>query len=70
MEKSFDFAKAPGHLVRRAQQIAVSLFMTELAAEDVTPVGAEFEKRAQDTTGAEQACADGYGRVSGSGCRS
>jgi bacillithiol biosynthesis cysteine-adding enzyme BshC len=38
MTQSFDFAQAPGHLIRRAHQIAVALFMTELSGEDVTPV--------------------------------
>lgn len=28
----------PGHFVRRLQQVAVSLFMEELAAHDITPV--------------------------------
>ena len=54
MEKSFDFAKAPGHLVRRAQQIAVSLFMTELAAEDVTPVQFAILNAVMDTPGIDQ----------------
>ena len=54
MEKSFDFAKAPGHLVRRAQQIAVSLFMSELAAEDVTPVQFAILNAVMDTPGIDQ----------------
>jgi DNA-binding MarR family transcriptional regulator len=38
MPKSFNFSEAPGHLIRRAQQLAVSLFMEETAGFDVTPV--------------------------------
>ena len=30
--------KKPGHLIRRAQQIAVAIFMDECAAHDLTPV--------------------------------
>ena len=38
MAKSFDFEHAPGHLVRRAHQLAVSIFMEETGDFDVTPV--------------------------------
>ncbi len=38
MAKSFDFEEAPGHLIRRAQQLAVAIFMEETAGFDVTPV--------------------------------
>ena len=38
MAKSFNFSDAPGHLIRRAQQLAVSIFMEETAGFDVTPV--------------------------------
>ncbi len=38
MAKSFDFAKAPAHLIRRTHQIAVSLFMEEAASFGLTPV--------------------------------
>ena len=38
MLRTFDFAQAPGHLIRRAQQIAVAEFVREAAAHDVTPV--------------------------------
>ena len=33
-----DVYSKPGHLIRRAQQIAVALFMEECAAFDITPV--------------------------------
>ncbi|RYF43225.1 MAG: MarR family transcriptional regulator [Comamonadaceae bacterium] len=38
MAKSFDFQHAPGHLIRRAHQVAVAAFMEETASFDVTPV--------------------------------
>ena len=38
MAKSFDFHNTPGHLVRRAHQRTVALFMEETAGFDVTPV--------------------------------
>ena len=38
MPKSFDFEHAPGHLIRRAHQVAVAVFMEETGAHDVTPV--------------------------------
>lgn len=38
MAKSFDFRHAPGHLIRRAHQVSVAIFMEETTAFDVTPV--------------------------------
>lgn len=38
MSRSFDFEQAPGHLIRRAQQVAVAIFMEEAGEHDVTPV--------------------------------
>jgi DNA-binding MarR family transcriptional regulator len=38
MPKSFDFQQAPGHLIRRAHQVAVAVFMEETGEHDVTPV--------------------------------
>jgi DNA-binding MarR family transcriptional regulator len=38
MPKSFDFEQAPGHLIRRAHQVAVAIFMEETGEHDVTPV--------------------------------
>jgi DNA-binding MarR family transcriptional regulator len=38
MAKSFDFQQAPGHLIRRAHQLAVAIFMEETGGADVTPV--------------------------------
>jgi len=36
--RSFDFRHAPGHLIRRAHQLAVAVFMEETAEFGVTPV--------------------------------
>src|SRR4051812_20874881 len=38
MPKTFDFRHAPGHLIRRAHQRAVAIFMDETAEYGVTPV--------------------------------
>ncbi len=38
VESGFDIHAAPGHLIRRAQQIAVALFAEQTAGFDVTPV--------------------------------
>ena len=38
MAKSFHFRHAPGHLIRRAHQVSVAIFMEETAGFDVTPV--------------------------------
>ncbi|MCG2592471.1 MarR family transcriptional regulator [Ramlibacter sp. XY19] len=38
MAKGFDFRQAPGHLIRRAHQVSVAIFMEETAAYDITPV--------------------------------
>lgn len=54
MTQSFDFAQAPGHLVRRAHQIAVALFMAELSGEDVTPVQFAILNAVMDAPGIDQ----------------
>ena len=38
MEKGFILSDAPGHLIRRAQQLAVAIFMEETAGFDTTPL--------------------------------
>lgn len=38
MAKGFDFRQAPGHLIRRAHQVSVAIFMEETAGFEVTPV--------------------------------
>ncbi|MFM7026759.1 MAG: MarR family winged helix-turn-helix transcriptional regulator [Limnohabitans sp.] len=56
MKKSavFDFAHAPGHLIRRAQQIAVAEFARAAADHDVTPVQFAFMNAMMDTPGVDQ----------------
>ena len=56
MKKSavFDFAHAPGHLIRRAQQIAVAEFARAAAEHDVTPVQFAFMNAMLDTPGVDQ----------------
>ena len=54
MSQSFDFAHAPGHLIRRAQQIAVSVFAQELAVFDVTPVQFAILNALMDSPGTDQ----------------
>lgn len=50
----FDFAHAPGHLIRRAQQIAVAEFARATAELDVTPVQFAFMSAMRDTPGVDQ----------------
>ncbi len=50
----FDFAQAPGHLIRRAQQIAVAEFARATAELDVTPVQFAFMSAMRDTPGVDQ----------------
>ena len=38
MAKGFDLEHAPGHLIRRAHQRSVAIFMEEAAEFDITPV--------------------------------
>lgn len=54
MPTSFDFAHAPGHLIRRAQQIAVAEFARATADHDVTPVQFAFMNAMMDTPGVDQ----------------
>ena len=50
----FDFAQAPGHLIRRAQQIAVAEFARATTDLDVTPVQFAFMSAMLDTPGVDQ----------------
>lgn len=50
----FDIAHAPGHLIRRAQQIAVAEFARATAELDVTPVQFAFLSAMRDTPGVDQ----------------
>lgn len=55
MAKGFDFRHAPGHLIRRAQQVAVAIFMEETEAFDVTPVQFAILNALIDDPGEDQA---------------
>lgn len=54
MTASYDIARAPGHLIRRAQQIAVSEFARGMAAFDITPVQFALLNAMLDTPGVDQ----------------
>ena len=54
MPSSFDFAQAPGHLIRRAQQIAVAEFVRALAHFDITPVQFALLNAVIDAPGVDQ----------------
>ena len=50
----FDFAQAPGHLIRRAHQWAVSIFAEEVAGLDITPMQFAVLKALLDEPGLDQ----------------
>jgi DNA-binding MarR family transcriptional regulator len=52
--KSFDFAHAPGHLIRRAHQVSVALFMEGAAGTDVTQVQFAILNALIDSPGIDQ----------------
>lgn len=54
MGKSYPFRQAAGHLIRRAHQISVGIFMEETAAFDVTPVQFAILNAAMDAPGIDQ----------------
>ena len=54
MAKGFDFRQAPGHLIRRAHQVAVAIFMEETAAYEVTPVQVAILNALLDDPGEDQ----------------
>ena len=54
MAKSFHFSTAPGHLIRRAQQLAVSIFMNETDGCDITPVQFAILNALMDDPGEDQ----------------
>jgi DNA-binding MarR family transcriptional regulator len=54
MPKSFNFEEAPGHLIRRAQQLAVAIFMEETDGFDVTPVQFAILNALMDEPGEDQ----------------
>lgn len=54
MGPSFDFENAPGHLIRRAHQLSVAIFMEETAAYEVTPVQFAILNALIETPGEDQ----------------
>lgn len=54
MPKSFDFQHAPGHLIRRAHQLSVGIFMEEAGDFDVTPVQFAILNALIDAPGEDQ----------------
>ena len=54
MATSFNFGDAPGHLIRRAQQLAVAVFMEETSAFDATPVQFAILNALMDDPGEDQ----------------
>jgi len=54
MSRSFDFRHAPGHLIRRAHQKSVAVFMEETAGVDITPVQFAILNALLDAPGADQ----------------
>ena len=54
MSKRFEVATAPGHLIRRAQQIAVGIFSECLSEADITPVQFAILNALRDTPGIDQ----------------
>lgn len=54
MAKSFDFRHAPGHLIRRAHQVSVAIFMEETADFEVTPVQYAILNALLDQPGEDQ----------------
>ncbi len=54
MGKSFDFQHAPGHLIRRAHQTAVAIFMEETGGFEVTPVQFAILNALMDDPGEDQ----------------
>jgi DNA-binding MarR family transcriptional regulator len=54
MSTSFDFKRAPGHLIRRAHQLAYAAFMEETQAFAVTPIQFAILNALIDTPGEDQ----------------
>jgi DNA-binding MarR family transcriptional regulator len=54
MAKSFNFIEAPGHLIRRAQQLAIAIFMEETSGHDTTPVQFAILNALMDDPGEDQ----------------
>jgi DNA-binding MarR family transcriptional regulator len=54
MAKSFDFKRAPGHLIRRMHQFSAAIFMEETADFDVTAIQFAMLNAVMDTPGVDQ----------------
>lgn len=54
MTHSIDLAKTPGHLIRRAQQIAVAVFAEHVSCADITPVQFAILNALLDSPGIDQ----------------
>jgi DNA-binding MarR family transcriptional regulator len=54
MSSHFDIDQAPGHLIRRAQQIAVAEFVRQTASFDITPVQFALLNAMIETPGLDQ----------------
>lgn len=54
MATGYDFRHAPGHLIRRAHQQAVAIFMEEAAGFDATPVQFAILNALTDDPGEDQ----------------
>lgn len=54
MAKSFEFGKAPAHLIRRAHQLSASIFMEEATDFGVTPVQFAMLNALMDDPGLDQ----------------
>ena len=54
MSKSFDFKHAPGHLIRRAHQVSIAIFMEETAEFEVTSIQFSILNVLIDTPGLDQ----------------
>lgn len=52
--KSIDLQATPGHLIRRAQQIAVAIFAEQLDSVDITPVQFAILNALLDSPGTDQ----------------
>jgi DNA-binding MarR family transcriptional regulator len=54
MSKSFDFKHAPGHLIRRAHQVSIAIFMEETAEFEVTSIQFAILNALIDAPGVDQ----------------
>ena len=60
MGKSFDFQRAPGHLIRRAHQLSYAAFMDETSGFDITSVQFAMLNALMDASGVDQVTLAGW----------